>query len=751
MQQSTVDEAQTGAPIDDENDEASNKPALDASAIVVALGQRLHGEFKERMGQREEIEKRWLADLERYNSVYDKRTEAALESRKYGSRTFVPITRRICNMVEARLGDLLFPTDERNFSIEASPVPELDEAMALAEKLPKDQPVEQAPPQPEPQPGQQPAPQAGPQPGPQQGAMPGAMPQQAPLNAAEVVHGIREVLDEAKRRATNMQRAIDDQLKECNYPAEARKAIHDAIKLGTGVIKGPAIFGRVKRKWMMVDGGMQLEIGEDLSPAAARVDPWNYYGDLNATEVNECQGHYERHRLSMTRLAALVRQGFDEEAIERIVTAGAMADTSSTLSVQRVAAGTSGIQDNNYNLIEYTGALPATDMVACGCEVPDDALLAYDAKVWFSEATGDVVKVALAPLESGAQPYSVFNWQRDASCIYGFGLPYEIRDMQDGANSIFRAIQDNSGLTVGPQVVVNSGKIQPQNGVWSIEPNKIWDLIDASMPVQNVFGFFQIDSKVNELLAVFNLIKALAEETGGPSLAMAGTEAPSYAQAGAMGMSIAFNAASVWMRRPVKAWDDQVTTPLIGRFVDWNMEHNTDPDVKGDISVIPRGTSALLEAEGQAQRIAMLSQASESMGIPLRRKINQLRQMAQAMRLDPDELLPNDKEVEQMEQQAQQNTPANPELERINIRKMELEDHEKQRQHESKIESDRGELRLAELASHENLSVEEAKLKYGVTLHKAAAELNERQAAREDTNKRFNAEVAVKTSMGSGV
>ena len=125
--------------------------------------------------------------------------------------------------------------------------------------------------------------------------------------------------------------------------------------------------------------------------------------------------------------------------------------------------------------------------------------------------------------------------------------------------------------------------------------------------------------------------------------------------------------------------------------------------------------------------------------------------MAQAMRLDPDELLPNDQEVEKMEQQAQQNTPANPELERINIRKMELDDHEKQRQHESKIEADRGQLRLAELASHENLSVEEAKLKYGVTLHKAAAELNERQAAREDTNKRFNAEVAVKTSMGSGV
>lgn len=688
-------------------------------AIAQALGLSLKAEFDKRSGLRVQIERRWLDDLERYNSVYDKDTREVLESRKYGSRTFVPLTRRVCNLVEARLGDLLFPTDDRNFAVESSPVPELDEAARLAKQLPQDAPVDV---------------------------------EGRPVVASAVHEGIREMLDEAKRKAANMQRAIDDQLKECNYASEARKAIHDAIKLGTGIIKGPTVFGRTKRRWVMSDGAMALTVAENLNAAAARVDPWNFYPDLTASEVEESD-HYERHRLTKARLVALIAQGFNEEAIERIVLAGSnAAGHDANMDAQRVAAGTVGVQDKRFNLIEFTGSVDAEQLLACGCsDMPDDPLMAYQAKVWFSEFTGDVVKVAIEPMDTGEQPYSVFNWQKDTACIFGYGLPYEMRDMQDGTNSSYRAIQDNLGLTVGPQVVVNSKKIQPANGSWGIEPNKVWELTDSSTPVSNVFGFFQIDSQVSNLVAVFNLIKGLAEEIGGPQMAMAGSEAPSYAQAGAMGMSIAFNAANVWMRRAVRNWDDQITTPLIARFVDWNMQYNPDPDVKGDVSVISRGTSALLEAEGQSQRIQLLVKMSQGMGIPLRKMINQLRQMALAMRLDPDDLLPNDEEVEQMAQQQQANQPPNAEMERIKLRQAELADHKDQREHEAGIEQQRMDMRMAELASSEKLTIDQARLRYGTQLHIKAAELKDSSSQRADTNQRFNTEVAIKAAQGSGI
>jgi DNA-binding transcriptional LysR family regulator len=41
-----------------------------------------------------------------------------------------------------------------------------------------------------------------------------------------------------------MQREIDDQLREANYHAVARRSIHEAMVIGTGIVKGPMVIGR---------------------------------------------------------------------------------------------------------------------------------------------------------------------------------------------------------------------------------------------------------------------------------------------------------------------------------------------------------------------------------------------------------------------------------------------------------------------------------------------------------------------------
>lgn len=689
--------------------------------IVEGLGHRLRSEFQRRQSARREVEERWHQDLRQYNGQYEPKFLEQLTERQYGSRVFVPITRRICNLVEARVTDLLFPTDDRNFVIDSSPVPELADAEKLARQLPPDQPVD-----------------AGGQ----------------PVPADAVALGIRELREEAQNRAAGMQRAVDDQLKECNYPGEARRVIRDAIKIGTGVLKGPSVFGRTKKKWTVKDGVSVLSIAEDLTAAAVRVDPWQVYPDLAVTNVADTDW-YELHRMTKAKLAKLARQpGFDREAIERVIEAGAQATRDGNLDQRREAAGTAGVDDKRFNLVEYTGSVDCEELEAFGLEFPEghDKLASYSAVVWFSEFTGEVVKAILSPLDTDEAPYSVFNWQTDDACLFGYGLPYELRDMQESANSSFRAMLDNMGLCVGPLVVHNSKKVRPVNGRNTIEPNKVYDLTDSSVPVSNVFGFYQIDSRVQELLAVFNTAKGMADEIGGPMLAMQGQEAASWAQAGATGASIAYNAASIWMRRAVRLWDDQVTVPMIGRFVDWNMQYNPDDKIKGDVHVVARGTSALLEAEGQAQRVQMLAQVSQQMGIPLRKAINQLRAMARAMRLDPDDLLPDDEEIKAMEAQQQQaGPPPNPEMERITLRREEIAARDKEREFQLLVENGRNEIRLAEIASRENLTMQQAREKYGIEELKVQAELQDRREQRAHDAQALNAEIAVKAQAGSGI
>jgi hypothetical protein len=313
----------------------------------------------------------------------------------------------------------------------------------------------------------------------------------APASAVKLE--LRDLREEAEKRATGMQRVVDDQFQQSRFPSESRKVIHDALKLGTGVVKGPVVFGRKRKQWSVENGVAQLSMVEDLSPTVVRIDPWAFYPDLSEAELTTESSIYELHRFTKIGLAKLAQQpGFDPAAIKRVIDAGMTQLQDSNREAQRTAAGTVGVRDNRFDVVEYTGPVEAEELQAYGIPLAeqDTQFLSYQACVWFSDQTGEVLKAVLYPMDTNEQPYSVFNWLPDTACVFGFGLPYELRDLQEGGSSTYRAAMDNMGLSVGPQIVVNDRAVEPINGQWVIEPNKLWRLKDSSVPVGNVFGFY---------------------------------------------------------------------------------------------------------------------------------------------------------------------------------------------------------------------------------------------------------------------
>jgi hypothetical protein len=63
------------------------------------------------------------------------------------------------------------------------------------------------------------------------------------------------------------------------------------------------------------------------------------------------------------------------------------------------------------------------------------------------------------------------------------------------------------------------------------------------------------------------------------------------------------NSAAVNVRRMVKNWDDDVTSGVIRRLYDWNMQHSDKDEIKGDMQVEARGTSVLLVREMHQQML----------------------------------------------------------------------------------------------------------------------------------------------------
>jgi hypothetical protein len=609
-------------------------------------------------------------------------------------------------------------------------VPDLDEALGLADQLPPNTPMQS--------------------------------PEGPMLTAGAIKDAIGTLMDEAKKACDAMQREIDDQLAECSYPRHARDVIHDAVLYGTGVIKGPVPLFRTTKRWTQKDGAYMMSLTRKPLPQASRVDIWNFFPDMSATHIRDAEFVFERHYLTKQEAADLQDMpDVDPEALRSMLSAEPSTPTNNYRERLRAISGTTGARDRRYEVWEYHGPIEAQDLMDCGCEVDADPLKTYTGVVWFGNQ-GEVLKAALNPLDSNEHPFSVFTWQMDEASIFGFGMPYEVRDNQESANSAFRAMHDNMGLCVLPQVVVDDQAIEPVDGSWKMAPGKFWRNKRPGSDARQGIQFIDIESRLEELQAIFGMSKQLIEEVGTLPAFLQGTEAPNYMQS-ATGASIAYTAANLWVRRAVRNWDDDIVTPMITRFFDWNMQYSEKEEIKGDSRVRAMGIAALVELEGQAQRLQAFMQTAQAMGLPPSNQMRLMRQFARAFKLDPDQVLPTEAEIAKMQQAEQQQGPKqDPAMAKLELEKARLAQdakihgetmamEDKKIQSAERVMDQRMKLEVADTAGRMNISQQQAMAKFGFEAEKTQAILADKQADRDSEAQRLNAEMQFAALNGRGV
>ena len=596
--------------------------APEAEEYELRIAERLHvfasrlsRLCSEQVAKKNQIEQRWLDDLRQYHGEYAA-DESAKLARQKGSEVFVNITRNKTNAAEARLQDMLFPTDDRNFGLYATPVPELD-------YISKQQP-------------------------------------ESP-DEAEPIQQAREIKAAANESALAMQDVIDDQLVESRYHIKARDIIHDACQLGTAVIKGPIIIGRTKKRWdVMPDGMSVLQIVEALEPTVERVDPWDFFPDMSAKTVDESEFIFERRRLSKKQLRDMANlPGVLVSQLREIVKAGAK-DTHIAKDFTDDIRNITGIntvgEGNKYEIWEYHGPISKTELMDA-MSMADDKLSEYEedelddeveATVFF--AGNRVIKVSINPMDSDERPFAVFNWEKDESSVFGFGVPCLMRSAQKVINASWRMMMDNAGLSVADQLVINKELLYPADGSWDMTPKKIWYLRDKTRSVQEAFSSFSTPSHQVELANIFSMARQLADEETNLPLIAQGEMGPHTTKTSS-GMAMLMNSSNIVLRKAVKNWDDDITRPLITRFYDWNMQFNEKAEIKGDFSIEARGSGALLVREKQQENLMIYSNLS--MAIPefaKRRDWGELdREIAKSLEVPYDQITLGDEQMAEME------------------------------------------------------------------------------------------------------
>ncbi len=618
---------------------------------LLAIIGHLAKEAERREGQRVAIERRWIEDIEQYFGKYDTETLQNLGATK-GSKLFINQTQNKTDAWAAKIGNTLFPTDDKNWGIGPTPVPSL----ARAAKEATDAFLQ----------AQQKVAQTSPNTPEQAGAV------EAATAAQDAAKQVKAEQDEAKKRATAMENEIDDQFREGDYQSQCRMVIEDAALLGTGVLKGPVVSSQSRRGWvkqpMLDQDGMfvmdpqgnvaqeyALASEHDPRPVNKWVDLWSFFPDMDARSQDESESDFERHLYTEKQLRKLARDpSFDADAIRRLLKEGAKEQSPVFLAnLRAVNDGQQSLTSTRFKIWEYHGPLSMEDMrdmaTAMGqTDILDDAgevdpLTEMYVTIWFCQ--NEILKFGPHPLDSGESMYSVYNLKKDKGSIFGMGIPRLMRDSQKALSAAWRMMMDNGGLSVGPQIVVNQEQIEPADGNWEMTGRKVWLRKNTGTPGVPAFEIYNIDGHQAELAGIIQMARQFIDDETFSQMATGeqGTQTTQTAQ----GMTILANSLNVMFGRMIKNWDDDVTVPSIRRMYDWNMQFNTNEDIKGDYQVDARGSSVLLAREMQSQNLMAMALSFTGHPVigPMMKVAPLVRRTAQSLMLPADEIIKTDEEL----------------------------------------------------------------------------------------------------------
>ncbi len=602
---------------------------------IQSLGSRLSDVFTEYKDARKETENEWLKDLRQFQGMYEPEVLARLNESGARSKVFVGLTRTKVMAAYSRIVDLLFQHGDSYFGIEPTPIPQLDPLKAMQMR---EQAVMQI-----------------------TAASGGMAPE---LNEDLIAARMSELEEEfleaeqiiAKEAAEKMAVEIHDQLIEANAEQKLKEAILESTIFGSGAIKAGTIrIDRVQSYSRIQDPttgqtGFALSQIEKAMPEVESVSIFDLYPDPYCTSLEDCEGLFRRHVLTRSQLRDLAdRPGFDGEMIRYLIKHNRQGNHTEEdhEKTRRRIAGINEYSEssNRFEVIEYWGEIDGYELEEHGVDIPEGTDLSdyFSSCVWFSG--GKVIKVMLNPIQGYRVPYHIFPYERSPHQFWGTGVPRMMRDSQTTMNAATRIWIDNLALSSGPMMEVNTDLLAAGEDPTDIHPWRVF-LREGGDGSMAAVRFYQPVANANGLNQIVELFRRFADET---------TSLPSYTHGEqtrslnktATGISMLMGAANVALKSTIKNIDDFLLEPMVSALFHFNMEFGTNEKAKGDLKVISRGSTALIQKEVQSQRLLQfLSLVSNPMDAALVDRNQLLRDIAQSLDIDPDEVIKSEERLQ---------------------------------------------------------------------------------------------------------
>lgn len=455
-----------------------------------------------------------------------------------------------------------------------------------------------------------------------------------PHQAQERIKQLEDVaadlaLETARDACARMEKHIADQLEEGGWREAFDAAIEDMTVFPAAVLKAPIVRRVQAPQW----DGQQLRIVGRTKVRVERVSPFDLYPAPDAT--NPQDGSYLCERMPMTGKAlsdCIGLPNFSERAIRTALTLHpsgyACGDTASSERAQLeglAAAGAWGASgassvghDGTYDVVDFWGRVPGAVLLEwCSLEgiaphaafggKPIDPDGYYEANVWL---LGDLVlRSLLNPIPTGQRPYQVASFSRLPGSFWGEGLGQILRDVQRQVNSAARRLVQNMAYASGPIAEINLDLLdESEDAPNLVRPYRVFYTQGAGKG--RAVNFEKIPSVAAELNAVLQAYWRLADEVSGvPAYAYGGTTPATGAAATMGGLSLLYNSALRGIKQAIGNLDKHLIEPTIAAYYLLNMLLNPDASLKADATVVARGAKGIMAREMRQARTVETLQA----------------------------------------------------------------------------------------------------------------------------------------------
>ena len=641
--------------VDDEHGKALN---LDESLRVSLVG-LLMDRYASAQSSRDQDETRWLTAYHNYRGLYGRHIRFR-ESEK--SRVFVKVTKTKVLAAFGQLVDVVFGGNKFPIGVSETNVPEGIEEHAhfnpSLETTPPQTSVEEE----EPTTEELENPFDVGYEGDGRVLKPGAtygsgkfevVRPERKLNMTEGFSPIPEALEvsPAQAAARRMEKLIHDQIEESNGSSELRSALFECSLFGTGIIKGPFNFNKTLNRWEENTEGERTYSPINVRvPRIEFVSIWDFFPDPNATNMDEAEYIFHRHRLNRTQLRALGKMPyFDKDAIRECLTMGPNYVEQDYEHELRDEDGASDYGLGQYEVLEYWGVMDAEYAREVGMELPEDVddLDEVQINAWMSN--GKLLRAVVNPFTPFRVPYQAFPYERNPYSFFGIGVAENMDDSQQIMNGHARMAIDNLALSGSLVFDVDETALVGGQSM-EVYPGKVFKR-QAGVPGTAINGL-KFPNTSTENMMMFDKFRQLADEqTGIPSYSHGQTGVQSMTRT-ASGMSMLLGAASLNIKTVIKNLDDFLLKPLGESYFQWNMQFlEKQLGVDGDLEVKATGTNSLMQKEVRSQRLTMFLQTVQNPAVAPFIKMNKLiSELAYSLDLDPDELINDPEEAAIMAQ-----------------------------------------------------------------------------------------------------